>query len=321
MSKPEESWKKRAARVARRVNTGWFFQKISPILIIGGLLFAIAILCIRSLNPAYFIPEWIGIAGGTLLVSSCLAAFLMARKHFINRQDGLVRLDDRLALNNSLTAASQGVGDWPTEEIDKEKEKKAGLNWNVPALLLPVVTTAILVISAIFVPIPNLQAKAGNLPPNEPGAWKQMEEWLTALEEENLIDEASLESAQEKIDELRQQPEDEWFSHSSMEATDSMRDALGRDLQDAARDLQALERDLAALENYSGKMSEEAREMLMKEYDEALKNLGLNNMKLNQDLMKQLQNMDLSQLSKEQLNQLSKEQLQKLREQLKSGCD
>ena len=320
MSSHEKSWRKRASLVSRRVNTGWFFQKISPFLIVGGFLFAIVILCVRSLRPQYFVAEWVGIAGAGVLLFGALVAFLLARKHFIDRKDGLVRLDDHLLLNNKLTTAASGVGEWPEEKLDHEDVKKAGLNWNMPALVWPLVTTVALVVAAMFIPIPDLQAKADNLPPNEPGAWEQVEGWLTELEEEDLIDEASLKEAQEKIDELRQQPEDEWFSHSSMEATDSMREALGRDLQEAARDLQTLERDLAALQNFSGAMSEEARDMLMKEYDEALKNLGLNNMKLNQDLMKQLQNVDLSQLSQEQMNQLTKEQLQKLREQLKSGC-
>ena len=246
---------------------------------------------------------------------------MLAKKHFIDQREGLVRLEDRLSLNNSLTSASQGARDWPAEEIKEEEVRKAGLSWNPPAVLIPILATLFLILPAIFVPIPQLKAAVEELPPNEPGAWEQMEEWLAALEEEDLIEESSIEEAREKIEELRNQPEDEWFSHSSMEATDSMRDALGKDLQEAARDLETLERDLAALQNYSGQMSEAAREMLMKEYDEALKNLDLNNMKLNQSLMDQLKNMDLSQLSKDMMNKLSKEQLQQLQKQLKSGCD
>ncbi|MDF1814399.1 MAG: hypothetical protein P1V20_19495, partial [Verrucomicrobiales bacterium] len=319
MSDPENTWRKRAAQVARRVNTGWFFQKISPVLIAGGFLFALTVLCIRTFLPEQFLPATLGIGGGALFAIAVAGAFLRARKHFIDRDAGLIRLEDRLFLNNSLTTASRGVGEWPDLKIDEELTGKAGLKWNIPALVLPLFSALALVLASFFVPIPNLEAKTKTLPPNEPGAWQQMEEWLTALEEEDLIDDTSLEEAREKIDELRNQPEDEWFSHSSMEATDSMRDALGRDLQEAGQELATLERDLAALQNFAGNMSEEAREMLMKEYDEALKNLGLNNMKLNQDLMKQLKNMDLSQLSEAQMNQLSKEQLQKLREQLKNG--
>jgi len=322
MASPEEIWLKRASQVALKVNLGWFYQKITPILIGGGLLFAAVILCLRSLSPQLPVWHFIAIAGGVALLTGGLVAWWLARKHFINQQDGLVRIDDHLSLNNSLTAAGQGVGHWPDHDIAPSTPHSitGGISWHAPNLIWPLVTTSLLITASILVPIPNLQARIQNLPPNEPGPWKQMEGWLTELEEENLIDDESIELAREKIEELRNQPEDEWFSHSSMEATDSLRDALGKDLQDAHRDLQTLERDLAALQNFSGQMSDEAREMLMKEYDEALKNLGLNNMNLNESLMKQLKDMDISQLTREQMKQLSPEQIQKLREKLKEGC-
>jgi hypothetical protein len=320
MTSLEKIWLKRASQVARRVNLGWFYQKIIPILMVGGFLFAAAILCLRTLHPDWLVYPQIAMAGTVMLLAGGLVAFWSARKHFINRQDGLVRMDDHFSLHNSLTVAGQGLGDWPELPSDESNPGKAGLTWNIPSLVWPLVTTLFLIAASVLVPIPNLQARSQNLPANEPGPWKQMEGWLAELEEEKLIDEDSLEASREKIEELRNQPEDEWFSHSSMEATDSMRDALSRDLKDAHRDLQTLERDLAALQNFAGQMSEEAREMLMKEYDEALKNLGLNNMNLNESLMKQLKDMDLSKLTQEQMKQLSAEQLQKLREKLKNGC-
>ncbi len=316
----EKIWLKRASQLALKVNLGWFYQKITPILIGGGFLFATVILCLRTLSPQPLAYHGIASASMVALLTGGLVAYLCSRKHFITQEDGLVRIDDHLSLNNSLTVAGQGVGNWPELPSERKGRQKGGITWNIPNLVWPLVTTLLLIAASVLVPVPNLQARTQNLPPNEPGPWKQMEGWLAELEEENLIDEKSLDDAREKIAELRNQPEDEWFSHSSMEATDSVRDALGKDLQDAHRDLQTLERNLAALQDFGGKMSDEAREMLMKEYDDALKDLGLNNMNLNESLMKQLKEMDISQLTQEQMKQLSQEQIQKLREKLKNGC-
>ncbi len=303
--------------MARRVNTGWFLQKYSPLLITIGCLVAVAVLCVRSFFDQPVSTWWLVGAGLGLLFLAGIWAFFRARPHFIDQKEGLVRLEDRLSLHNSLSAAAGGVGEWPDFPDNSSEEASAGLKWRWSAVAVPVALVLALVAASILVPIPDLQARSQELPPNEPGAWQQMEDWLAELEEEDLIDEASLEDTQEKIDELRDQPEDDWFSHSSMEATDSLRESLGRDLQEMARELAVLDRDLAALQSHSGAMSESARQMLMEEYDEALKNLGLNSMKLNKDLMKELQDLDLSQISKEQLSQMSREQLQQLRERLK----
>lgn len=332
MTNPEKQWKNKASRVSRKVNSGWFLDKLSPILILGGFIFALVALCLRSMGSAWATPLWLGICGGSLLIIALLIGFVLARRHFINQRDGLVRLDDHLQLNNSLVSASQGVSEWPEASGDQQN---SGLSWNVTKLLIPLLVTIALVVASIFVPIQGVLAAAAknNLPPNEPAAWEQMEEWLDELEEENLIDDKSLEEAREKIDELREQPEDDWFSHSSMEATDSLKESLGRDLQEMSRDLATLERDLNALQNFSSQMSEEAKQMMMNEYSEALKELGLNNMELNKDLAKQLkqmqdamqeamkkQGMTPSEAAQQMLSQLSPEQLQQLREQLKKGC-
>ncbi len=321
MSTPERTWRSRAARIARKANAGWYLQAITPLLVGGSVIFAAAVLGLRTLRPGLFDPVWLGIAGGVLLLSVLLAGFFLAKRRFIDAREGLVRLEDRLVLHNALSCADRGVGEWPDPALDPDDLRRAGLNWNAPVAFFPLLTCLLLIAAAVLVPIPALNAATERLPPNEPGAWEQMTEWLDELEEENLFEESTIEEAREKIEELRNQPEEEWFSHSSMEATDSMREAMERDLREAAQDLETLERDLAALENFSGEMSEKAREMLMEEYVEALKNLGLNEMKLDSSLLEQLEGLDLSKISKGRMDQLTREQMQELRERLKSGCD
>ena len=104
--------------------------------------------------------------------------------------------------------------------------------------------------------MPMLEVNAAaKLPPSEPSAWAQMEDWVETLDEEDLIEESNIEGVREKIEELRSQPEDEWFSHSSMEATDTLRDSLGRDIKNLSAELGSLERDLNALQNHASQLS------------------------------------------------------------------
>ena len=316
----ERFWRRRASALSRRVNAGWFLEKAAPLWIGCGVVFALVVLMVRSLHAGSTPGAMLlAVAGGGTALLIAAAAFLLARRHFIDQKTALTRLEDRLGLHNSLTAAAHGVADWPPLPGGELQDFSGGLRWNAPAVVFPLLSAALLVLAAILIPIPESTA-AAKLPPNEPAAWEQMEKWINALEEESLFDEEAIEETREKIEELRNQPEEDWFSHGNMEATDSMREALGRDLQQTARQLQTLERDLAALQNYAGQMNENSREMLLKEYDEALRDLELGGMKLDPEMMEQLKNLDLSQLAQSQMNGMTKEQLEALRKKLQSGC-
>ena len=167
--------------------------------------------------------------------------------------------------------------------------------------------------------IPITSVTAAKAPPSEPLAWAQIEEWMETLEEEELIEEEAIEEVREKIEELRGQPDNEWFSHSSLEATDTLRQTLNQQIQSLGADLATAERNLNALQNYASQLSEEAKEQLLAEYDQALQNMALNGLPLNSELMKALQGIDPKLLAQGQMSQLSQEQLDQLREALKKG--
>jgi len=314
-----KDWLKGARSVARRINIGWWLDRLTPILIIVTLLSATVIICLRTFwTEQSGNPSWLWSGAGFMILLAAIAAFIIAKKRFIGEKEGLVRIEDQLRLNNALSSADRGVGHWP--EFEKSKLQGSGLNWNWPILLVPFLFTIIIISGAIWMPILEVNA-AAKLPPSEPSAWAQMEDWIDSLEEEELIEESGIEEVREKIEELRAQPEDEWFSHSSMEATDTLRDSLGRDIRNIAAEMGTLERDLNALQNHASQLSEASKEMLLKEYDEAMKNMALNSLGLNKELLKQLQGIDPKQLSQMQMGQMSKEQMDQLRKQMGKSCD
>lgn len=319
----ERYWRRRASAVARRVNAGWWVERLNLLLVIAFTGFAAVLLLLRSLEHPW-VEGWqpFAVLGGLVLLAG-LAAWWWSRSRYIGAEQGFVRLDDRLGLHNRLSSASSGVIAFPDTEAAAETEtagrKEGAPSWKWASVLVPGLIAAATVLAAWFLPLPDRSADA---PPvvNEPEAWEQMEEWLATLEEEELIEPESLEEIEERIEELRNQPEEEWFSHSSLEATDNLKETLGRDIRDLAGDMAAMERDLEALSTYSTEMSEAGREMLLREYEEALKSLAANGLEMNEALAKQLQEIDPSQLGEATMKNLSQAELESLRKQLCEGC-
>ncbi|NRB73752.1 MAG: hypothetical protein HRU46_05295 [Verrucomicrobiales bacterium] len=314
----ERLWRSEAAAVARRVNTGWWLERFNLLLAVGLILFAVAVLCLRTL-----IPDWMETFGpfvilGGLVAGTALWAFFWSKGRFIGKDEALVRLDDRLNLNNQLSAANREVGDWPEHRASKSDE--IGLKWRWEVAILPGVLAGLMVVAAWFVPVLELKGKE-ELVTHEPNAWGQMEEWLATLEEEELIDPDSIEAIEDKIEDLRDQPEEEWFGHASLEATDTLKESLGRDIQDLSKDLGTIERDLEALRSFSTELSEAGKEMLLREMEDAMKNLAMNGMEINSELAKQLGQIDPSQVSQEMMKNLTAEQMQQLQEGLGQKCE
>jgi hypothetical protein len=312
-------WGGRARSVAFKVNSGWWLDRLILLVVSFLLLFAVAVLLMRTLGPRWMATPYPMIALGTLVVVSMLASFLWSRSRFIGKSEGFARLDDRLGLRNRLTTAANDVGRWPG--IPEEGQARSGAPaWRWPLVLLPVLFSSLVLAVAWLVPLPEREAHAPAIV-NEPESWGQMDDWVMTLEEEELIEPDSLEEIEEKIEELRKQPEEEWFSHASLEATDTLKDSLGRDIRELAGDMATLERDLEALRTFSTELTEEGKEMLMREFEEAMKNLAASGLEMNESLAKQLSQIDPSQLGEKTLSNLSQSDLESLQKQLQGACN
>jgi len=311
----ERQWNRRAAALARQLNLGWWLERFNQLVLVGLVLFSVALLAGRTWRADWMIPEAVGLGLGGLLLVLAAVAWLLGRKRFVDAGKGLVRLDEKLRLNNRLVSAAAKVGPWP--ELPPNPLGAAGFRWNLSRAWLPGLSALLLVAAASWVPIPERSAATAQVV--EPSAWEQMEDWLATLEEEDLIGEETIEELASRIEELRDQPEEEWFSHSSLEATDSLQQSLGLEIRDLAEEMKTLERNLSALQKFSSQMSEAAKEEARKEMEEALKALDGAGLPLNEALRKQLSEVDPSQLGQETLSKLSNEQLQSLQKQLQKG--
>ncbi|MEM7143695.1 MAG: hypothetical protein AAF591_01080 [Verrucomicrobiota bacterium] len=307
----QKEWSRLAKRTVALINFGWWTDIFAPVIVSLGLTAATALLILRSHVEA--VPTTYLIAGSvSLFLLGALISFLRARKRFAPVESGFVRLEEHLRLHNALTAARDGVRPWPRPPESRAQHN--GLQYQWSRLLVPVFLVSGAIAAALLVPI-KITDPADHLAPSEPLSWSKMESWLDELEEEEVAEPEALEKIREQVQQLRDHDNNEWFSHSSLEATDNLAEQLRQSINELGKDAHTAERTLSSLQNFSDELSATNRDNLINKYQEALKGLASNQLSPNFELLKHLQNIDPA-----QLKQLNPEELQRLSQQLKKSA-
>jgi hypothetical protein len=302
---------RRARRLAARVNFGWWLDLFLPCLLGLSVALSVAVLILRRGQPISF--SWVLTAFAAGLSAGALICFIGARRHFYRTADGLVRLESVHRLHNRLTTAEAGVGEWPEPPAGSGD----GLGWRWRRFMVHPVVSVILLAAAILVPIRPDEAEAARKL-EEPLAWEEVEEWIDTLEEEEFVEPERLESIREQVQELRVQPMDEWYSHSSLEASDSLRRQTEQAIRELARDINSAQAGLEALKQFEDSVPVQLRDDWEKYMGEALKGLKMGQLSLDADLLKKLSNVDPSNLR--QLTQAEMEQLMKALQEGSGAC-
>jgi hypothetical protein len=297
-------WQAQARQVSRRVNLAWWLETLGAPLLLCSLLGAAAVLVLRNRMPDLS-PAHLAMAIGGVLVVLLIACWWIAARRFETPERSLVRLEATMEMRNALSAASAGVAPWPAAVTKAE----AGLRWHWPRLILPPLGSLALLAAGIFVPIST--ANDAPTTPEQPQAWKQIDASLEHLTKEELVDEKYLEETRKKLDELRAQKEEQWFNHSSLEATDSLKKEHRAEMERVERELDRAEKAIEGLEKKKGGDQAE-RERQANEFQQALDGLQNGAMKPNSELLEKMK-----QLDPKNMGQLSKDQMDKLRENLK----
>ena len=299
-------WQRTAGRLARRLNMGRWLEKALPVWAGSSVLAACALLILRNRGLSDLTWVWLGVLAA-FVFSGLVVYAVDSRRHLTSPEQALVWLEHRLHLNNRLTAASAGIGAWP----EPRPEAIELLEWR-PGRILPAPLFSIaLMAAAAFIPVsPAREPVPPPLAP--PLAWVEMERWLEEVKETELVDEQAVEAWAERVESLESQPKEEWYSHSSLEAGDSLRAEL-------ASELRALERGLAEAESSLTEMLElaenanaspEKRRLSQERLAKALEDLDLVTLPLSRRVKRQLMTLirerDVKRMTKEQLEQLRK---------------
>ena len=300
----ETFWRRQAARTALLHNVGSVLSAFLPLGVALSLAFACAVLILRR-HGGVPLLAWTLFAGG--LMAGLLAAGWWTRKGFFTVADARVRLDWHLGLHNRLTAAAAGVGEFPAVQ-----PVTAPYTFRWDRIALPLAGAAAFVLAAALVPVGGMASPYK--PTTQPVAWTQTSGWVDALQKQETVQDASLEDLRERLNQLRQQPSQDWYSHSSLEAGDNLRDQTAQSLDGLQRDLETASGALAAMERFNENTSTADQKLAQESLGNALKGLELGTLPLNRDLLNQLKDADLS-----KIKSLTPAQLAELRRRLKEG--
>ncbi len=298
-------WRRQAALTAWRHNASRALAEFLPLGLGVSIVFACALLVVRQHGGAGL--RWCWFAYGAGLLAAGLVAVWRSRRDFFNLGDALVRLEWHLGLHNRLSAAAAGVGDYPAPQPASD-----GLRVRWRKIVPPLAGAAVLVGSAAWVPVSTTGAKF--LPTAAPPAWTQTAGWIDALRKTESVQEPAVEDLRERLEQLQNQPARDWFSQSSLEAGDNLREQTAQSMESLRRDLQSALDNMEAMQRFTDQTSATEMKATRENLESALKGLEMGNLPLNRELLNQLKQADLS-----NLKSLTPAQIAELKRRLKEG--
>ena len=300
-----EFWLGRARRlIVRRNLAAWLDVLLAALPFIAGAA-AAAILILRSRGIAV---DFVWRAFAALVALAAVASLLAARRKSFGMKAALAQLDAVGGMHNRLSAAQSGVGDWPPPRPLRDATR-----WSWQRLLLPPALAALLLAGAVWLPVSQAQHRARVT--EQPLAWSQLESWIEALGESKLVEEAALEQLQEQLDQLRQQPADEWYKQSSLEAGDALRERTEQALREMQQQLEKADEALAAAAKADEKTAPAQLQEMNDQLQAAAQAMEMGSLPLNKELLEKLKNFDAS-----KAKQLSPSQLSEMRDKVQAGA-
>ncbi len=304
----ETFWRRRAAREALRFNLAWMVQRLLPWVIGLGLGVAVVILGLRTAGINDL--QWVWAFAGIFIVAGLGSSWFFSRGKFLSPSDALARLDADLRLNNRLISAAHDIGAWPASRADAA----LALRWNWRALLWPPIVSLLLLLAALWIPVPAF-AEGVATPRVEPSSWTATQEKIDEIRQQDVVQPEAIEELQQAVDALRKQPGEEWFRHESLEAGDHLQAQTEQALHALQKNLQAALTALDAARQIEQSQVSALSDPINNALQQSLSGMELGALPLDPGLLKELKKMDAS-----KIRQLSAEQFKELSGRLKKGA-
>lgn len=233
----EKFWLKQAGKVAVQVNCARWLEFAAPAAALWSCAAGCFLLAIRRMGWS---ATPLAAASFVALASIAAVASWKMRRNWFSRRDGLVRLDAILGIHNRLSSAAEGIGTWPPAAACIQ----SGLRWRWERVGAPLAVAAAFLLAAIWVPITTEKAVAA-VKIEPPLAWTQVEAAIEELKREEVSDPEALAGLEQKLELLRQQSQESWYSQSSLEAGASLRDETGHAIAALEKNLDSASKALA----------------------------------------------------------------------------
>ena len=309
-----DHWVRVAARARSRINFGWWLSTFVPAFTVLSVVLACLVLLGRKFGLS---PELLLAAGAIVALALGAVTYRIASRSFFDIPATLAELDRALSLNNALTCAELDVAKWPTPDLTAVEPT---IRWR--EISLPLLFGGVLLIAAAYVPVVR-DLSSHSLNPAAPPAWGETEQILEEIEESGVASPEALKRFEERLESLKAEPEDRWYDHATLEASESLRQDTERAKEELAKGVNSLNEALtraqdAAKERDQGGSEElgaaaakgkEARATLEKN----LKELAEGNLPLADDLRSALE--DAASATQE----LTPEQAKALHDRLKAA--
>lgn len=273
-------WVAAAARTAAGVNFSAWLERFLPVSFVVASVSACMLYALRRLHGSLS-WGWLGLALG--LLAGAGFAWWRSRKAFFSRKDAQVFLEFQLKLNAQLSAAEAGLVAWPaapdTLPTLLQWRARSSLGWLVAGLGLCA--------AGLLLPVPDTEPSTSAVV-EKPPALVETETWLHELAKMEAVNPASVETLASQARELSSRPTEEQYSHSALEAADTLRDQTATAARDLARALEAAAGSLAPLADPQNAMSDAELGALSAQLSNALQGARDGKLGANSELLKQL---------------------------------
>ena len=253
--------------------------------------------------------------------------YLMSRKEFYALSDVVLLYDKKYGFNCRLLQAFRNEQEWPA--LPDRFHESFCLKWQKN--LAFVLMTVIIIAFAQWIPI---SAKEAGIPINQPTSWGDSNRLINQLEEDQSLDQQQIEKFREKLKELQEKEAEEWYKHTTLEASGNLLNSLSQTSQEHQQNLLAITAMLdkmEALKEYLTKIKKEEifvsknfeseleriLKQLEQDWDDEMKELMQQYLKINKEFMNVLKGIQPSAYVQNNHHSVDKETLKKWLEEMK----
>jgi hypothetical protein len=291
----QRHWEKAVRALAWRVNIAAWLERAAPGFFGLGTAAGFTAYVLRrmrlgatdeggeALSGGVSVWAWwgLGLVAGVLVLGAW--AWRRARGHFFKTSDACALLEHHAGLNSSLSAAAAGVTRWPAP-----RAVPAAVRWQARGPAAWLAGAVALGLAGLLAPVPARERPDYVRVAEKPPALAEAEAWLEQLAEREVARPEDVEKLAEQARGLGERTPEERYSHSALEAADTLRAQTAQAIRGLGANLEEAAAALAALERPAEQLSDEELGEVAARLGEALRGLQDGPLAAREELMSKL---------------------------------